>query len=344
MAKYRINMALWQVPTLVVNTGVAQEDQYQRRLANTIAAVPLDQRVELLRKRIGKADAFFSTTPGPLKRYPVTVFAAPEYLFARSASEHFITETEKDGIVDGLRSISRDFPHIVLFPGTIAWAKETQPGTPETKHALAQRKLAGTTVYSTNDLEALKKAQKKKKNRFSLARNTCYVMHGGDLLLEYHKRDNGNEVHPGSDGTDVYFVHGATDSVFDAEGLTFGLKVCAEVRTDLPCMVDVQVVISASHRVTGTSMQLKPGGYCGHADAVLPPTVRRYEEGKYVEVSADKSRRGGGPITKNQAGRRITHALSYKTNPKLLPDSQAYAEKITEMRGRARYYRLDYSK
>lgn len=343
MADYRINMALWQVPTLVVNTGVDNDNQYQRTLANTIAATALDQRVALLRKRIDKADAFFSTTPGPVKRRPVTVFAAPEYLFARSASEHFITETEKDDIVDALRLISRDFPHILLFPGTIAWAKETQPGAPETKHALAQHKLAGTAVYSQNDLDALKNAQKKKKNRFSLARNTCYVMHGGELLLEYHKRDNGNEVHPASDGTDVYFVHGARDSVFDAEGLTFGLKVCAEVRTDLPRMVDVQVVISASHRVTDTSMQLKPGGYCGHADAIVKPSVRRHEEGRYVEVSADKSRHGGGPITKNEAGRRITHALSYKTNPKLVPDSEAYAEKVTEMRGRARYYRLDYA-
>jgi hypothetical protein len=344
MADYRINMALWQVPTMVVNAATDKDNQYERTLANTIAATPLDQRVALLRKRIGKADAFFNATPGPVERLPVTVFAAPEYLFARSASEHFITETEKDGIVDALRLISRDFPHIVLFPGTIAWAKETQPGTPETNHALAQHKLAGNKVYSQNDLDALKKAQKKKKNRFSLARNTCYVMQGGQVLLEYHKRDNGNEVHPPSDGTEVYFVHGATDSVFEAKGLTFGLKVCAEVRTSLPRMVDVQVVISSSHPVRSGDMQLRPGGYCGHADAVFQPKVWRYEEGKCQEVTANKSRHGGGPITKNEAGRRITHALSYKTNPKLVPDSEAYAEKLTEMRGRARYYRLDYSK
>lgn len=343
MAEYRINMALWQVPTLVVNTPAENENHYQRTLANTMDDTPLDQRVALLRKRIGKADAFFRTTPGPVNRRTVTVFAAPEYLFARSASAHFVSESAKNGIVDELRAISRDFPHTVLFPGTIAWTKETWPGTPETEHALVQHKLGGRSVYSKSDMEALKDAQKKKKKSYFLARNTCYVMHGGELLLEYHKRDNGNEVHPGSDGSNVYFVHGSTDSVFDIEGLTFGLKICAEVRTDLPRLVDVQVVISASHPVTDTSMQLKPGGYCGHADAVFKPTVRRHEDGKYLEVGADKKRLGGGPITAKQARQRITQALSYKSEPKLLPDSAAYAEKVTEMRGRARYYRLDYT-
>ena len=207
--------------------------------------------------------------------------------------------------------------------------------------ARAQRSRGGTDVYSTRDLKAFKAAQAAK-GKYFLARNTCYVMHKGKVVLEYHKRDNGNEVSRESDGADVYFVHGASDSVFDLEGLSFGLKICAEAGTGLSRLVDVQVVISASRAVSVENMQLKPGGYCGHADAVIKPTVTREDHGQFVKIDADQRRRGGGPVTRHGAQQRITHALSVKDNKNLLPDSREYAEKITEMRGRARYYRLDY--
>jgi hypothetical protein len=148
-----------------------------------------------------------------------------------------------------------------------------------------------------------------------------------------------------SDGENVFFVHGARDSVFEFGGLSFGLKICAEARTELSRPVDVQVVISASHPVTDTSMQLLPGAYCCHADAIRPPTVwRNNGKGLPEEVDADVQRRGGGPITTHRAGIRIAHALSKKANAALVPGSQAYAETVTEMRGRARYYQLDYDK
>jgi predicted amidohydrolase len=359
MAKYRINIALWQVPTMVVNDhSKPQVAEYERTLTNTMAARSLDERMALLRKRVGKADAFFRTYPGPPDRRNVTLFAAPEYLFARNASEHFVSEEEKDDLLTELAKLSDDFPNVLLFPGTIAWKKPAlRPDHPEParqnnrgQKALVQRELGGTNVYSTRDTKAFKLAQGSGE-QYYLARNTCYVMHQGKPLLKYHKRDNGNETDRVSDGEDVFFVHGARDSVFEAEGLSFGLKICAEVATPLPRPVDVQVVISASRSVIPSSMQLRPGAYCCHADAIYPPTVWHrtkgglFKSGVIEEITADVKRRGGGPITKHRAGVRITHALNHKANAALLdPDAQAYAEKVTEMRGRARYYRLDYDK
>lgn len=348
MADYRINMALWQVPTMVVNNNDALGNSRERLLANTMDATPLNERVALLRKRVGKAVAFFNTAR-PTDRRNVTVFA-PEYLFAKSASEHFVTEDQKDKLVKALRAISKEFPEVILFPGTIAWTFSSKPGSKETLEALAQREEAlrqqkrnEVMDYSTKEIRALKEAQHSK-DRYFLARNTCYVLKAGKVLLEYHKRDSGGEVNRSTDGANVHFFRGSQDSVFTCEGLSFGLKICAEVGSALSCLVDVQVVVSASRAVAPQNMQLKPGGYCGHADAIIKPSVTRREiGGAHTDVGADKRRRGGGPVTKGLAWQRIQQSLNLETDPKLDPQAEDYAEKITEMRGRARYYRLDYS-
>jgi hypothetical protein len=362
MADYRINMALWQVPTMVINYTDPGESAAERLLANTMDATPLSERIALLRKRVGKAVAFFNTAR-PLDRHNVTVFAAPEYLFAKSASEHFVTEDQKNTLVKELRAISKKFPEVILFPGTIAWTFKTQRGSEATEEALAQREEAlrqqkrnERMDFSSKEIRALKDAQLGKEKYF-LARNTCYVMKGGQVLLEYHKRDSGGEVNRSTDGENVHFIRGSKDSTFDCEGLSFGLKICAEVGSALSRLVDVQIVVSASRAVAPHTMQLKPGGYCGHADAIIKPSVTRHESnGTHVAVGADKRRRGGGPVTRDQAWDRIQkslkmppskqppkQSLSAQTHPELNPQAEDYAEKITEMRGRARYYRLDYS-
>jgi hypothetical protein len=354
MAKYRINIALWQVPTMVVNNhSKPQLAEYERTLTNTVADKSLDERMALLRKRVRNADAFFKTSGGPSNRHYVTLFAAPEYLFARNGSEHFVSVKERDHLLKELVKLSEDFPHVLLFPGTIAWKKPAIRSNPLARaifsdrgeKARVQRARGGEDVYLRSDIKAFKAAQESGE-QYYLARNTCYVMHGGKPLLKYHKRDNGGETDSVSDGENVFFVHGARDSVFVFDGLSFGLKICAEVRTELSRPVDVQVVISASHPMSDTSMQLLPGAYCCQADAIRPPTVwRNNEKGLPEVVDADVKRRGGGPITRHRAGVRITHALNYKANAALRDtDSQAYAETVTEMRGRARYYRLDYDK
>jgi hypothetical protein len=351
MAKYRINIALWQVPTLVVNIPKRPDQAvYERTLGNTIWDKSLDERLVLLEKRVRKAHEFFRVAPGPVERRRVAVFAAPEYLFARSASEHFITDSEKNALLVKLAALSATYPDVVLFPGTIAWKqpalRPTLPGSAPPADrgakALAKRNSAPEN-YSRTDQDLFTQAQASGKQYF-LARNTCYVMHDGTLVLKYHKRDNGNETSRQSDGKDVFFVHGAHDSTFRVKGLLFGLKICAEVATDLPKLVDVQVVISASRQVRNMPMQLRPGAYCCHADAIHEPTVWRENNGVNELVDPDKLLRGGGPLTGRQAGGRIAYALSFQDMPSLVPDSQPYAEKVTEMRGRTRYYRLDYDK
>jgi predicted amidohydrolase len=354
MAKYRINLALWQVPTKVVNEGNADKDGRQRALLNTLPRHSLDKRMALLRKRVEKAEIFFKDGAQSSDRISVTVFAAPEYLFTRSDTQHFIHEDEKDKLLEDLAELSTKFRHIILFPGTIAWKQPVHPNRWLMKEdkskeealgeeALAQRNQAAQGTHSTIDIEAFDKAQKRG-DKYYLARNTCYVMHDGENVLTHHKRANGCEVSRESDGADVFFVQGVQDNVFDLEGLSFGLKICAEVDTRLSRLVDVQVVISASSKVRQQHMQIKPGAYCCHADAIYPPTVwkKDTDSSSIKVVTADSLRRGGGPITQKAAISRHAYAQDFPTTSSQKTPQKDYAEEITDMRGRTRYYRLDY--
>ena len=86
---YRVNVALWQVPTMVVNGG--RDEAEQRLGANVTGGMSIDERMDILEYRLRKAVTYFNSLPADPGVRSLTVFAAPEYLFAKSESEHFIT-------------------------------------------------------------------------------------------------------------------------------------------------------------------------------------------------------------------------------------------------------------
>jgi hypothetical protein len=55
------------------------------------------------------------------RSYLPYVFLAPEYYFARAANRHFVEHTEKQTVVDALRTLSQKHPKMLLVPGTVAW-------------------------------------------------------------------------------------------------------------------------------------------------------------------------------------------------------------------------------
>src|SRR6185437_265204 len=339
---YRVNVALWQVPTMVVNGG---NDEAEQRLGtNVTGGMSIDERMDILEYRLQKAVTYFNGLPVDGGVRSLTVFAAPEYLFAKNESEHFITQHEKDRLLAKLAGLSKRFPSVVLFPGTIAWKK---PAIRSSRLARVFKSDRGAradqrrTALAGQVSDKARFDQKRASgNQYYLAENTCYVMHAGNPVLKYHKRNNGGETNRASDGDDVFWVPGPRDSFFSVDGLDFGLQICAEMGSALTRNVDVQVAIASSHPVMKANAMLHPGGFYCYADAINPPEVYRADPVGQINdpVRANVRRVGGSVMSKAQATDRAKDIAKYKE------DTDQFAEQVTKLRGRIRYYALDYDK
>ncbi len=117
---FRLNVALWQVPTMVVNdASLPASEAFQRETMNATSTKTIDERMDILERRLEKAASYFAGVPARNGARTVTVFAAPEYLFAANNFQHFISQADKDRLVTKLTALSNRFPDVVLFPGTI---------------------------------------------------------------------------------------------------------------------------------------------------------------------------------------------------------------------------------
>lgn len=341
MATYQLNVALWQIPTMVISDrGSDAETTRERELGNTVSNRTIDERADLLERRIEKAMRFFAANPPPRDTRAVSVFAAPEYLFAQGADSHFISQADKDRLLSKLKELTKRYPDLVLFPGTIAWKKAARRS-----NALARTFLPDRAKIAKKRIDAFSTYQDSHKKRFEakraadedfwLAENTCFVLHNGKTLLKYHKRNDGGEVNRGMDGDDVFWVPGPRDSIFSHEGLEFGLQICAEMGSELSRNVDVQVAISASHPLRENKLKLKPGGYACHADAAIAPRVLRNDPANGLqEVVPNVRRHGGGTLSSSDATQRATQHVS----------KEKIEEQATVLRGRSRYYILGYDR
>jgi hypothetical protein len=338
---YRINVALWQVPTMVVNGG--RDEAEQRLGTNVTGTMTIDERMDILEQRVAKAVTYFHGQPANQGARSLTVFAAPEYLFAKDEAEHFITHHEKDRLLAKLAGLSKRFPSVVLFPGTIAWKKPAiRSGMfaafrPDRGKRAHQRRTALATEVSDKNRFDQHRASG---NQYYLAENTCFVMHAGKTVLKYHKRNNGGETNRASDGDDVFWVPGPRDSLFSVDGLDFGLQICAEMGSDLSRVVDVQVAIASSHPIVKAKARLHPQGFYCYADAIKPPEVYQADNagGIGAPIRANMKRVGGSVMGKTEATARAKDIGKYGEG------TAEFAEQITKLRGRVRYYVLDYDK
>ena len=133
------------------------------------------------------------------KGNPDLIFVAPEYLFAQSGFHHLLDGgTHLSAIQANIVSISRRNPHVLLFPGTIAYREPMKN----------QSVRARARLY--DDMEFWNKAGRSgwmdEKNRdkiqriairgddFELAQNKAYAYLAGQKVLEYTKRGDFHEV------------------------------------------------------------------------------------------------------------------------------------------------------
>lgn len=341
MATYQLNIALWQIPTMVVSDrGSDAATTRERQMGNVVGDMTIDHRMTLLEKRVQKAATYFATQPAPDGARVVTVFAAPEYLFADASDSHFISQGDKDRLLGKLKDMSKRHPNIVFFPGTVAWKKPARRSGFWAKTFLpsrekqAKKRIESFSNYHTGSKKRFNTMKGGDAN-YWLAENTCYVMHDGKTLLKYHKRNDGGETNRTMDGADVFWIPGPRDPFFTHNGLDFGLQICAEMGSELAQTVDLQVAISASHPLREGKLKLRPGGYACHADAAIAPRVVCNDPaGGITEIAANVRRRGGGGISEGAARALATTHMS----------ADKIEEQTTVLRGRSRYYVLSYDK
>ncbi len=293
MPTYHLRIALWQLPTMVTNAPDGAP--------NTVADLSHDERCRRLEERLAAADRIFKGMPAPAGARTLDLFAAPEYLFALSAALHFVDVQTKDRILEKLKGMTRRFPNILLFPGTVAWKKPMKEagwfGKDRSKDAyrrlalMTQKHPTGRGNYDQHK-ERLDGADKR---TTYFAQNTAYVMKNGKVLLKYHKMADGGEVfrEDRQDGM-VIWVPGERKGTFQVEGLDVGLEICAERGAEIlqkwdVSDLDIHVLISASHPSGTVPARTREGGYLLHADANHPPAAFRKTSGKSQLVTPQHS-------------------------------------------------------
>jgi hypothetical protein len=293
MSEYFLRVAIWQVGTMVSNSADAP--------ANAVAGLTHDERCRRLQERLAAANSILPGYATPAGAKVVTIFVAPEYLFAASATTHFVDVATKDRVLEKLKQMTKRYPDILLFPGTIAWKKRMKVagvfGKDRSKKAhrrldlMTHKYASGTSNYEQHR-ERLADADLKET---FFAQNTAYVMKNGEIVLKYHKMADGGEVfkEDREEGM-VIWVPGERKGQITADGLEVGLEICAERGARMlevwgTSPLDVQVLISASHPARPNSATVRNGGYLLHADAHFPPAAYQKNGGAATEIVAQHS-------------------------------------------------------
>lgn len=296
----KLIVAVWSV-----NTEHMQNTTLDARMTNLTAAIAQAQaEVHRMAGRNGLS----------LGDSPLGLFVAPEYLFAHPAPGHnhntpdrrHMEEADKVIQLARLQALSLNHPRIILVPGTIAWrkplermgAKLTSTKTGELKAVSREHKSVKALVSYAVDMKlvpndelagprhGVKAATTAEKIGFvrdvaatHMARNTAYVLLGGNVILKYNKRGDFHEVLQPDNST--IHIPGALMGRFDIRTedptlrpITFGIEICLDhafktAARGLPNFgnVDIHIVTSAALPIVEERLICKPGGYLVHASS-----------------------------------------------------------------------------
>ncbi|MFJ4193342.1 hypothetical protein [Pseudomonas sp. NPDC089534] len=214
-----------------------------------------------------------------------------------------LSEGERDMILRELRQLSREHPETLLIPGSISWKKPInrptgtdrkwwhQVASPNPFAALSEPKAtrlgksiarihdnaqmlsigladalsgdyAGTPAKTSNDkLNELA-------NATHIAKNTCYVLLNGRVMLKYNKVSDFHEV---LTGPATVFVPGEMVARFRCDDLLFSLDICMdnayERIQEESSPVDIHVLVSAATEGEIGNTNLKNGGWFLHCSS-----------------------------------------------------------------------------
>jgi len=162
------------------------------------------------------------------------VFLAPEYFFSnrRDAQDRFFAHETKRIILKGLASMAKNYPQLLIVPGTVLWTKELYDKTPtgpqqnaaRLNKARARNQYARAT-FGTSSGQDWSFTGDMTATNVKIAQNVAYVCLG-DQIVKYHKVGNYKEVE-GEKGN-IYFASGSIVGRFSVGGVKYGLEVCMD--------------------------------------------------------------------------------------------------------------------
>jgi hypothetical protein len=201
--------------------------------------------------------------------YYQAVFLAPEYFFSnqRHMQHRFFSHEVKRLITFRLHALAKQYPHLLIVPGTVLWTKELydtnlqkMPGSDQWQQvkvdndnrrqkALARIGAAGTTFRTAISKPGWSHTKDVETSDRKLAQNVAYICLG-DKILKYHKVGNFQEVMGEVD--DLVFVPGSIVGRFQVGGVKYGIEVCMDhalgafhSSVDTKGKVHIQIIVSS---------------------------------------------------------------------------------------------------
>lgn len=195
------------------------------------------------------------------------VFLAPEYFFSnrRTANDRFFSHDVKRATIDRLRALSRQYPRVLIIPGTMLWTKalyesrlvmmgrgQSQrvmvPNNARIQKANARINVAAVFGTEVNAIDwAFSRAVSTDQQK--MAQNVAYLCLDGHIL-KYQKVGNYREV--ANEADDLVFVPGSIVGRFSVGNVRYAIEVCMDHalgvfdRTvPVEGTVDVQLVVSS---------------------------------------------------------------------------------------------------
>ncbi len=314
---------LLHVGTLTCKT--AEITSKDKPLENTFIALGIEKRLEILGKALeafvmDKKKQEYSNYDSWLGEKCAGIFVAPEYMFAREYAgsykveneweviEYGLGEEEKDFILEELMSLSKEFPKILIIPGTIAWQHKYNNEMFKQIEELNERiKKAGnndeiwTAAYDAGGESAVKKIgyiknfkldttgkkyfelkiKKLKQKDLKVARNNLYVILNGEIVHVYDKVADATEV---KNQEDLVFIPGNLSNRKEKIlGKDFIFEICADhslmekIETENDSKGDIHILVSAgltgSAKVVGRLLNQKISEKVSiHADSASKDT------------------------------------------------------------------------
>ncbi len=188
------------------------------------------------------------------------VFLAPEYYFSnqRNLNDRFYSHDVKRFILQGLASLAKKYPKLLIVPGTVLWTKDAadtqidgkkKPNVKRIENAIKRSELANKRFKTTILTQGWSYTGNMLSPDVKIAQNIAYVCLGSQMI-KYQKVGNYKEVE--NEKGDIYFAPGSIAGRFSVGGIKYGLEICMDhalgaLQTTVPSQgqVHVQLIVSS---------------------------------------------------------------------------------------------------
>ncbi|MEM7782961.1 MAG: hypothetical protein AAF623_06375 [Planctomycetota bacterium] len=225
----------------------------KRNQRNPFTNLNSAQRLNELETAVATARKWASETVGT----PDLVFVAPEYLFAKDGYRHLLDAGEIDTIKARLKSISKNNPQTLMFPGTIAFRQSMNNRSVKSRVQLFEdmnfwkKNETGFKADWVDEQNKNKIAKIAMRGpNFEIAQNKSFAFLNGRQLLDYTKRGDFHEVTAQDDTGQEAYVPGTSSGTLQAFGKSFGTEICLDHNMGYASTAgkqpDIHVIMSAA--------------------------------------------------------------------------------------------------